>query len=67
MEKQKINMEELIRLAKENNQLLKDNNRMLREIITVINVWLANHNQENSNDFDRNILANLISSCIIGK
>lgn len=60
-------MEELIRLARENNQLLKDNNRMLKEIINVINVWLSHHAQENSNDFDRNILANLISSMIIGK
>lgn len=34
-------MEELIRLAKENNQLLKDNNRMLGEIINVINIYLA--------------------------
>ena len=64
MEKLKIKMEELIRLAKENNQLLKDNNRMLGEIINVINIWLATHNQENTNDFDRNILANLISSHI---
>lgn len=60
-------MEELLRLARENNQLLKDNNRMLKEIINVINVWLSHHAQENSNDFDRNILANLISSMIIGR
>lgn len=60
-------MEELIRLAKENNQLLKDNNRMLKEIINVINIWLSHHAQENSNDFDRNVLANLVSSFIIGK
>ena len=66
MEK-KINMEELIRLAKENNQLLKDNNRMLKEIINVINIWLARHNEENDRDFDRNVLANLISSFITGK
>ena len=59
-------MEELIRIAKENNQLLKDNNRMLREIINVINIWLSHHAQENSNDFDRNVLANLISSRITG-
>lgn len=60
-------MEELIRLAKENNQLLKDNNRMLREIINAINIWLAHHQDENSNDFDRNVLANIISSCITGR
>lgn len=60
-------MEELLRLARENNQLLKDNNRMLREIINAINIWLAHHQEENANDFDRNVLANLISSVIIGR
>lgn len=62
-----INMEELIRLARENNQLLKDNNRMLREIINAINIWLAHHQEENDNDFNRNVLANLISSGITGR
>lgn len=61
------NIEELIRLARENNQLLKDNNRMLREIINAINIWLAHHQEENSNDFDRNVLANLVSSSITGR
>lgn len=60
-------MEELIRLARENNQLLKDNNRMLKEIINAINIWLSYHAQDNSNEFDRNVLANLVSSFIIGK
>ena len=60
-------IEELIRLARENNQLLKDNNRMLREIINAINIWLAHHQEENSNDFDRNVLANLVSSSITGR
>ena len=60
-------MEELIRLTRENNQLLKDNNRMLKEIINAINIWLAHHQDENANDFDRNVLANLVSSFIIGK
>ena len=60
-------MEELIRLARENNQLLKDNNRMLREIINAINIWLAHHQEENDNDFNRNVLANLISSSITGR
>ena len=60
-------MEELIRLARENNQLLKDNNRMLREIINVINIWLAYHNEENDRDFNRNVLANLISSFMTGR
>lgn len=55
-------MEELIRLAKENNELLKDNNRMLREIINAINIYLSNVTSENQNDFERNIVANLIST-----
>lgn len=39
-----------------------ENNIMLKQIIKVINTYIAYHNQENSNDFDRNVLANLISS-----
>ena len=38
-----------------------ENNIMLKQIIKVINNWLSHHNQENSNDFDRNVLANIIS------
>ena len=46
-------------------QLIKEtheNNIMLKQIIKVLNTYIAHHNQENSNDFDRNVLANLISS-----
>lgn len=39
-----------------------ENNIMLKQIIKVINTYIAHHDQENSNDFDRNVLANLISS-----
>lgn len=60
-------MDELIRLAIENNQLLKDNNRMLKDIINAINIWLAHHQEENDNDFNRNVLANLVSSSITGR
>ena len=60
-------MEELIRLARENNQLLKDNNRMLKDIINAINIWLAHHQEENTNDFDRNVLANVVSSIMTGR
>ena len=42
--------------------LIHENNLMLRDICAVINTYLANHNQENENDFSRNVLANLISS-----
>lgn len=41
---------------------IHENNIMLKQIIKVINTYIAHHNQENSNDFDRNVLANLISS-----
>lgn len=37
---------------------------MLRQIIKVINTYLARHRQENEEDFGRNVLANLISSTI---
>ena len=47
-------IEQLIRETHENNVMLK-------QIIKVINTWLSYHNQENSNDFDRNVLANIIS------
>ena len=39
-----------------------ENNIILKQIIKVINTYITHHNQENSNDFDRNVLANLISS-----
>ena len=40
------------------------NNLMLCDICEVINVYLANHNRENEEDFMRNIWAYLISSGI---
>lgn len=46
-------------------QLIKEtheNNIMLKQIIKVMNVYIAKANQENENDFGRNVLANLISS-----
>ena len=39
-----------------------ENNIMLHQICNVINRYLANHHQENENDFGRNVLANLLSS-----
>lgn len=41
-----------------------ENNIMLKEIIRFINTYLSNHNNENDNDFFRNVLANLISNGI---
>jgi hypothetical protein len=42
----------------------QENNVMLKQIIKVINTYLARHHQENEEDFGRNVLANLISSTI---
>ena len=39
-----------------------ENNIMLRQICKVINVYLRNHNQENVDDFGRNVLANVFSN-----
>ena len=49
---------------KEESYLLNtvtENNIMLNQIVQVLNAYLANHNQENDNDFMRNILANVVS------
>ncbi len=59
-------IQETIR-SPEFNQLIKEtheNNIMLRNIIKYINTTLAHHNQENSNDFDRNVLANVLSGML---
>ena len=39
-----------------------ENNIMLRQIIKVINTWIKYHPQENANDFNMNVIANLVSS-----
>ena len=39
-----------------------ENNIMLKQICKVINTYLANHSKENENDFERNVLANLVSN-----
>ena len=49
----------------EYKQLIKEtheNNIMLKQIIRVINTWIRHHPQENDNDFNMNVIANLISS-----
>ena len=53
-------MEELLRLVQENNLMLK-------QIIAYINGVNAQANIENENDFIRNVIANLISTSIVGK
>lgn len=50
-------MEELLQLTRENNYMLK-------QIIAYLNHISANADNENNNDFIRNILANLISNTI---
>lgn len=48
-------------------QLLREtheNNIMLKQIVKVINTYVANHHNENEDDFVRNVLANLISNKI---
>ena len=41
-----------------------ENNRMLSQLCTVVNTYLANHHRENEEDFGRNVLANLLSGII---
>ena len=41
-----------------------ENNRMLKSIISVINTYLSRHHQENKKDFDRNVLANMLSEIL---
>ena len=53
-----IRSPEFKRLIKETHE----NNIMLRQIIKIINIWFAHHNQENNNDFNRNVMANLVSN-----
>lgn len=37
------------------------NNLMLSDICNVVNTYLANHHKENEEDFNRNVLANMLS------
>lgn len=41
-----------------------ENNIMLKQIIRFINTNIAQHNQENANDFNMNVIANVISNGI---
>ena len=53
-----IRSPELKQLIKETHE----NNIMLRQIIKYLNHEIAYANQENANDFNMNVIANLISS-----
>lgn len=59
-----IEIQKTIR-SPEFKQLIKEiheNNIMLRQIIKVINTWIKHHPQENANEFNMNVIANLVSS-----
>lgn len=59
-------LKELIR-SPDFRQLVREtheNNVMLRQIIRVINTYLSRHHQENEDDFNRNVLANLLSGVL---
>lgn len=43
-------------------EITYDNNRMLKQIVAYINYINSNAENENNNDFLRNMLANMISS-----
>ena len=45
-------------------QEVHENNIMLRQIVKVINIYLARHHQENEDDFNRNVVANMVSNLI---
>ena len=48
-------------------QLIKEThekNIMLKQIIKVINTYISRHHQENEDDFNRNVLANIVSNMI---
>lgn len=57
-------VEEIMRKTHENSVLLMENNDMLRQIIHVVNTYLANHDKENEDDFGRNVLANIVSNIL---
>lgn len=59
-----IEIQETIR-SPDFKQLIKEtheNNIMLRQIIKYLNHEIAYANQENANDFNMNVIANLVSS-----
>ena len=61
-----IEIQETIR-SPEFKQLIKEtheNNIMLKQIIKVINTWIKHHPQENTNDFNMNVIANLVSNIL---
>ena len=54
----------LFRLIERIRDETHENNIMLKQICKIINQYFANYENENENDFNRNVLANLISNLI---
>ena len=50
--------------TEENNKLLKENNILLKQLCNYFAHIAANTDNENMNDFGRNIIANLISTSL---
>ena len=48
--------------TEENNKLLKENNILLKQLYNYFTNIAANADNENMNDFGRNIIANIIST-----
>ena len=44
-----------------------ENNVMLHQLCQVVNTYLSRHHVENEDDFNRNVLANLVSNIFDGK
>ena len=38
-----------------------ENNIMLHQLCQIVNTYISRHHQENEDDFNRNVLANLVS------
>ena len=57
----------LLNTVKELKKTVDENNKMLKQIIGYINYINSKADSENSDDFGRNVLANLLSECITSK
>lgn len=44
--------------------VVHENNKMLRQLVRVVNTYLSRHHQENEDDFNRNVMANMVSEII---
>ena len=64
-EKMTIRQENIIlETLKEIYSEVHENNIMLHQLCQVVNTYLSRHHLENEDDFDRNVLANLVSEII---